>query len=70
MGKASEQCIECECEYFRRYNIVQKSGTDSWLPVFGLVDRRCKHPKVYTPTGKLEDNGISVEVLKKCPREM
>jgi hypothetical protein len=75
MSREPINCKETACEYFRRYYAVIKIGdrsptkTTNFIPDLNSIDKRCKHPDVFVPTGTSEDYGTSIHVLKQCPNE-
>jgi hypothetical protein len=80
MGSLKEnECLENQLivkkQPVRRYYAVIKIGdrsptkTTNFIPDLNSIDKRCKHPDVFVPTGTSEDYGTSIHVLKQCPNE-
>lgn len=60
-------CKGKTCEHFRQYYTVIKDGT-GYRPNLELpTDKYCKHPSIFKPKGKVDDNGINIMTLKICP---
>lgn len=62
-------CKKGECEYYRKYNGVQKTTYGSYMPDFISIDERCSHPEsmLKNPRSLDDPGGIRLITLNECP---
>jgi hypothetical protein len=62
-------CKRLECEYYRKYNGLQKTAVDVYMTDFVTIDERCAHPRsmIKQPRERNDPGGIRLISLNECP---
>jgi hypothetical protein len=62
-------CKRVGCEYYRKYNGVQKTPMSGYMSDFMTIDERCSHPESIKKQPRTPDDpgGIRLISLNECP---